>query len=350
MHVPPLGKVLFLPRRARDRRLTLPILAPTVRSRSAIYPQVALKLPGFTVRDVAGDCLHPVHGRRGHDYLADLLIHWSKTSAAAATRAIQSDERPDSVASPNQPEAAATQESGKGSRAMPRWRGASHRLERYLTKAASVASYLPRSPSLDLPPPLGPTARHLATGAAACYGLGSLGSRGTSNGRSLLTIPWHTAACAAFPAAFPTADTSRDLSPTNTEDTAASNLGDPRSSGPATLIDLGMRDCSQRDERPSRAWLRESGCLGAIVRPGQRSLRLPAVVPSGWVHCTHALASSNKKSSGVVALRPGALLLLPLELSFVNKLATATKIQISMLYLTSYEVCSRYRYVCASLN
>jgi hypothetical protein len=29
----------------------------------------------------AGDCLHPVHGRLGHDYVADILVGWLSTAA-----------------------------------------------------------------------------------------------------------------------------------------------------------------------------------------------------------------------------------------------------------------------------
>mmetsp|Transcript_33068 Transcript_33068/g.75954 ORF Transcript_33068/g.75954 Transcript_33068/m.75954 type:complete len:349 (+) Transcript_33068:1002-2048(+) len=42
----------------------------------AISIEYHAQLPGFSVRDIAADCLHPAKGKHGSKYLADMLVFW----------------------------------------------------------------------------------------------------------------------------------------------------------------------------------------------------------------------------------------------------------------------------------
>jgi hypothetical protein len=45
--------------------------------REALIRAFAEERVGFDIRDIAGDCLHPAHGRLGTEYMTDILVHWS---------------------------------------------------------------------------------------------------------------------------------------------------------------------------------------------------------------------------------------------------------------------------------
>jgi hypothetical protein len=42
----------------------------------AIAPAMRARWPGFSMKDVARDCVHPSHGEHGNAYLTDILVHW----------------------------------------------------------------------------------------------------------------------------------------------------------------------------------------------------------------------------------------------------------------------------------
>ena len=42
----------------------------------ALREPVLASLPGFSIDDVAADCLHPHTGRRGNGMVSDLFVHW----------------------------------------------------------------------------------------------------------------------------------------------------------------------------------------------------------------------------------------------------------------------------------
>lgn len=54
-----------------------------ISQRDALMSAFVTARPGFGVHDIAGDCLHPIHGSRGTEYLTDLLVHWTMRAAAA---------------------------------------------------------------------------------------------------------------------------------------------------------------------------------------------------------------------------------------------------------------------------
>ena len=48
--------------------------------RDAIFEDVVANRPNFSVADVAADCLHPEQSRYGYHYMADMIIHFLRTS------------------------------------------------------------------------------------------------------------------------------------------------------------------------------------------------------------------------------------------------------------------------------
>ena len=64
-----------------------------ISQREAIRAVIAR--PEWTIREIAGDCLHPVHGTRGTEIMTDLLVHWMlrlvKRHRAAASSRIENE-------------------------------------------------------------------------------------------------------------------------------------------------------------------------------------------------------------------------------------------------------------------
>ena len=62
----------------------------------ALAPAVRAHRRGFSLADVARDCVHPMHGRYGSEYVADLMIAWLSSAAVqgAPTTTRHSTESP----------------------------------------------------------------------------------------------------------------------------------------------------------------------------------------------------------------------------------------------------------------
>ena len=132
---------------------------------------------GFTLDDVATDCLHPDQGRVGNRYVSDMLRHWlgAARRAAAADRA-QQLRRPAEAGSAGAPLPTAP-----------------------LPTAPLLATPLPTTP---LPAPLWRAAQVLKAQAeergARCYSFGHLQARGLHQRMpALRPVAWSTASCRA---------------------------------------------------------------------------------------------------------------------------------------------------------
>ena len=52
-----------------------------ISQRSALSPGFVAAAPGFAIDQIAADCLHPVHGSLGTEYMTDLLVEWTMALA-----------------------------------------------------------------------------------------------------------------------------------------------------------------------------------------------------------------------------------------------------------------------------
>ena len=57
----------------------------------AVIDQMLARRPGFSLRDVSLDCMHPLQGRLGTDYMVDLLSHWLERGFASGLRGQRAD-------------------------------------------------------------------------------------------------------------------------------------------------------------------------------------------------------------------------------------------------------------------
>lgn len=216
-----------------------------ISQRDALTPGFQAALPGFSIEEIAGDCLHPLHGRLGTEYMTDLLVHWTMKAAMSS-----------------------------------RGRAEDTGAEPFVTATRS----LPLSP---LPPALHSSKweQHAAE-RAACYHLGDGFGRDTASA----ALPWHTGTCS----------TSRSTTVL-------------RSAAPA--VSMQSMQCSSVDSSPV--------CPSVYAPPGHS---LAATMPRVWTFCQSSFSahkdSAKKVSPGVVAFRPGAMLLIPLPVDWLaNNLA-----------------------------
>ena len=228
-----------------------------ISQRDALMPQIA----SLDIEEVAGDCLHPVHGSKGTDFMADLLVHWTMRV-----------------------------------------------VERYRSAAAEGRS----SSRNILPYPIHPKqVLRAQSEKAACYHLAEgMGREAPSN---LASLPWHTAACPA--------DRASDSSQ--------------------------LAGCSNKDESMS--------CPSAYHPLGGGGAKLPTV----WVYCSHSIGGAKKPSPGVVALQPGATLLIPLPTDWLtsslgsshSRQAASSSVKTvhfnaTLQYLISWHLMGRVRIAC----
>ena len=250
--------------------------------RSALNEPMFAGRPGFSIPEVAGDCLHPTSGTRGVDYVTDMVIHWTREAVSARRSAI-ADSRP-----------------------MP---------------SAGISNS-------SLPTPLHIRATRLYKAPSSCFNLENLGSRGVSNGQHLLTVPWHTASCPVLSESSHGLE-SQKWGRRRVGGTSNSGGGDDSNSKPPqTCMTGSLEACAAAHANTQKCtlWDEVHSCSGSAL----------STRPSVWFFCEVALSGSRKESPGVVALQPGAQLYLPLDVSFAGANA-GTSIAVSLLHLTSFE-------------
>ena len=244
--------------------------------RAALEDSVQAKAPGFSFEEVAGDCLHPVHGTKGVDYVTDVVVHWTQ-QARSAFRA----------------------KHGSGGRASA---------EAVSTALANLTASLPE-----------PASEHAnkypnkGRSPKACYLLEGRGSRGTSNGQRLLSVPWHTAHCPA-----------KRFDAARGEQTVTCRQSAEKCAG-ATARALA---CSE--------WDGDEPCPKGLT---------PGWAPRVWLFCSTALGGAGKESPGVLAIRPGATLFLPLDLPHATATGS-TALEARLVHLVSYVGMGVVRVLC----
>ena len=151
--------------------------------------------------DVAGDCVHPTHGKFGTDYLTDLVVHWLEGAPAANPSA--------TAANPSAPAAHDNTLSQSASTT---------------TTTTTATTTIPAAPTAPLvgattdvtdvtddhlPPPLHSRVLNQARTTTACYFVDSHSSGRASQPQSKastwMSVPWRSAYCptpAAFAASF----------------------------------------------------------------------------------------------------------------------------------------------------
>ena len=260
-----------------------------VSQRDAMLEGFLRRRDGFAIQDIAGDCLHPVHGKRGVDYMTDLLVHWTERAAAAV----------------------ATSAAAATSSVPPR--GGQQQQQQHLQPSR-----------VSLPPPLDSKGAMLAEStSAACYGFdsarsslstttGGLGHGGGGEGIGVLKareqaggggggggsaseLPWDTVDCPS---------------------TAMSGAEAHHSQPPflRSTVDV-LKSCAAVPPNPPNA-SRAEGCGGS----------------AGWAWCERSLR--GKLSPGVAAFKPGAALLVPLPTWWTPK--GTHNFTVTLQYLTSW--------------
>ena len=129
----------------------------------AVIDQMLARRPGFSLRDVSIDCLHPSHGRFGTEYLTDLLANWLERGLGL-----------------------------RGERAG----GGSHDEERWRTRGSATIEEAGSTPwPSALPEPLHMQNRQPAPDGV-CYSFGKMRSKAKSAiSQRMRNLDWSTAQC-----------------------------------------------------------------------------------------------------------------------------------------------------------
>lgn len=240
--------------------------------------------PGFEIGDIAGDCLHPSHGRLGTDYMTDMLVHWTSEASVRAraervpalTNAAAKD---DTVIAPT--------------------------LER---QALKLSSPIDSSPAL--PSPLFQRGWERPEGeVAACYALKDAAATYVDHSRGEALLPWRTAICsedAILAAAKST--------PGRSMDRLLSLCNAPNATFPTQCTTPGSR----------------------AALPAATTSPLPTL-PT-WSYCPYD-EQSHKLSPGVSAFRAGATLLVDLPTSWLPRSNVSQWIpfNLTLQYLVSWQ-------------
>jgi len=232
-------------------------------------------LDGFSVEEIAGDCLHPSHGQLGTEYLADLLVQWTLAGGRAVA---------------DEPIAAAVP-----------------------LRASSRRRSLPE-------PLFRAQWGHAEGETAACYTLRDQAARSTSPLHGEVSLPWKTTSCEATILA--TAPLRRPALRTLPQLLEACERLHER---PLQL------DVASAGESRGSAMSARRAAAGAQTVKEQCPKRLDSTpkgneearLPTGWVFCEHDEVS-GKPSPGVSAFRPGATMLLSLPTGWLPTARHAT--------------------------
>ena len=284
----------------------------------AVSPGLYANRSGFTLDDVAPDCLHPDQGRYGNGYVSDILRHWLRQAARRVRSATPTTGPADAWRLPPPCNASCSAAAGPG-------------------KVRGAGKVLRLQAEAD--------------GSARCYSFGrrhALGLHQRSPG--LRPIPWDTASCRvgrAAAAVDPAGFLDRLSHPTGRPGKNQLKGQAAAAHGSSALTDSGMLlgDCVRPKHIPE-------------CRPG--TLRSP---PDVWIYCYQVLTPSGlgKVSPGVMAFAPGATLTAVLDTRMESAIAAPAaaaaaagaagaaggSVLASLSYVSSYENQGRLTVRCA---
>jgi hypothetical protein len=178
--------------------------AACISQRNAV--KAVLAQPGFGIREIAGDCLHPVHGSLGTEIMADLLVHWIMRATERHTE---------------------------------------------LT--------MPDSKSHLLPPPIRKQMLVEANRKAACY---HLAESGTPD--SVSALPWHTSFCA------PTGRSQADMNLHSREVLEAGCKQHMDAACPRVYQPPYLTQRAYREARVPKVWTFCTRAVGGISNPAAK--------------------------------------------------------------------------------
>ena len=258
----------------------------------ALAPAVRSGRAGFSMAEVARDCIHPMHGTFGTDYVTDLLVHWLAPHGRLA-------------ASPTEPTSA--QE--------PRHA----RLPRPLAGRALLR------------------AMHATT---ACYFLHADGTRQQAAGDTTwLVAPWRSADCGeaygddGHPGAAP-----------------ASPRSTARPTDASAIRDRNLaRDDPAALSRSCRVLSRQ---LCPAVKSYQATLAAwRGTYPRGWIYCKQTISPKPRQMKNLAAFTAGALayvtMHMPPFLAAADSAAPVPAVA-KLLHLVSYEHMGVARVTCVA--
>jgi hypothetical protein len=275
---------------------------PSLSVHAALAPHVLSGEAGFSLRDITGDdCLHPVNGRRGVDYVEALLVHWLE-------------------------------------RARRLWRMA-HRERRDLLQPPRAGRM---GGSSVLPPPLHPSNEGTRFDTR-CYAF--VHERMTRASQMIM-------ARAAWCSHSETADPAHEGLQTSVHDAVADRLADKQ-----LLSDVHWSGGGASQRAAAACWASEhascklepSGGKGGRASPQPQRDKAQAAYeafvsrpPHRWFHCGISLGARRRKiSDGVVAVVPGATLR-----ARVDPIESA-EAEVRLEHLVSYEGMGTVRLECS---
>ena len=285
---------------------------PSVSVHAALAPHVLARESGFSLDDITGpDCLHPVNGRHGVQYVAEVLTHWFER-AHALWHIVQSSRR-DMLEPKNRNDMPASMGLALDESAFNSALGRTQQPKRVRRRgggAGAGAGLLGLGAGV-LPPPL-----HLRNADlrihTQCYAF----MHETQAVRQAIMAP----------AKWCSVDTRRDT----LADTCWAAMRDTCPSSPDAIAMASLRPGSPQ-------WAKAKAKQDAYAA----FLRAP---PSHWFYCGMSLGGTRRKiSSGVVALVPGATLRVRVE---GWNVADSPHAEIALQHLTSYEGMGMARLEC----
>jgi hypothetical protein len=265
----------------------------------ALAPAIASRRVGFSMADVARDCVHPMHGRHGDAFVADLMVHWTHSQGPGEKEQLSS------------------------------------------SQLIAAGGGRKSGAELVLPAPLRKGMLSASRSMVACFYVHADGARQRSEAHDTwLVAPWLSAQCAVgTDAPLATASLNARATQVPPAHGLGDEVGDGRSwqDGEDSAFASFPPGCHERPRTAcptSRAFPTPYKHILKVWRDGW---------PDGWVHCNHTISPTPRIMKNLAAFVPGAMAHLSLHRPafLVRASEAATRrpapARIRLLHLASYE-------------